>query len=182
MNVIVNGTNYVTSDNVFSSNFALSENKECFIDYTTVNKELLKINLFKCSSISGTGRILMYNLFDFLLYQNYITKQTKVSLVPSADFFYVERIQPDQDKLIKYYESLGFIKRENNGIIHLIERVGDIMSNIENYHNRTMVDHEEENQFYFPGGKRRKSKRSKSKRTKSKRTKSKRSKSKRTKM
>ena len=181
MNVIVNGTNYVTSDGVFSSNFALSENPDCFIDYTTVNKELLKINLFKCSSVSGTGRIVMYDLFYFLLYQKYITEQTKVSLVPSADFFYVERIQPDQDKLIKYYESLGFIKRENNGIIHLIEKVGDIMWNIQYYHNRTIVDPNEVNEF-SRGGKRSKGKRSKGKRSKSKRSKSKRSKSKRTKM
>jgi hypothetical protein len=153
MTINVRGTDYVISDGVVSDKFALSENPKCFIEFTIVDVNLLKIDLFKCSSISGTGRILMYDLFYFLITNNYITQQTKVTLVPDAYVFYVERITPNQQKLLEYYDKLGFNKRENideNGVITLSGTVSDIMSNIEYFYNRTIVDPDEENQFYLP--------------------------------
>ena len=179
MNVNVNGTNYVISDGLVSKKFALSENPDCFIEFTVVDINLLKIDLFKCSSTAGTGRILMYDLFYFLITNNYITQQTKVTLVPAAYVLYVERITPNQPNLLEYYYKLGFDKRESideNGVITLSGIVGHIMWNISQYLNTTVIDHDEENQFYSQGGKRSRSKKGKSKKGKSKKSKSKKSK------
>jgi hypothetical protein len=171
----INGIEYFISKGIVSTKFELNENPDCFIEFTIENTTLLIIDLFKCSSTPGTGRILMYNLFDYLISNNYITLQTKVSLVPGAYIFSVERIKPNQSKLVKYYDKLGFNKRENiddNGIITLSGIVGRIMWNIQNYNERTIIDPNEENIFYLPGGKKRKSKRRKRiKRNKSKKVK-----------
>jgi hypothetical protein len=164
----INGTNYVISKGVISTRFALQENlKECYIECKIENEKLLKIDLFTCSSAPGTGRMLMYDLFFYLIHNNYITPQTKVTLIPGAYYFEVERITPNQTKLVKYYDKLGFDKRENideNEVITLSGIVDPIMWNIKHYDDRTPIDPNEENQFYSTGGKRRKSKRKKSKR------------------
>jgi len=176
------GTEYIISKGMMTFSFALKENPHCFIEFTIENINLLKIDLFKCSSVPGTGRVLMYNLFVYLIYNNVITPKTKVTIFPSADLFEIERIPiPDQRKLVKYYNKLGFDKNETihkEGVVTLSGIVDAIMWNIEYYHNRTIIDHDKENQFYSTGGKRSKSKRMKSKRMKSKRKKSKRMKSK----
>ena len=105
INVNINGTNYVISKGIITTNFALQENPDCFIEFTIENENLLKIDLFKCSSAPGTGRVLMYNLFYFLIYNNLITYETKVTIFPSAGLFEIERIpNPDQQKLVKYYD------------------------------------------------------------------------------
>jgi hypothetical protein len=157
-----------------STRFALQENlKECYIEYTIKDINQVKIDLFTCSSAPGTGRVLMYNLFYYLINNNLITYQTKVTLIPGAYYFEVERITPNQRKLVEYYDKLGFDKIENideNEVITLSGIVGAIMWNIEQYHNITRIDPNEENEFYSTGGKRRKSKRMKSKRKKRKRT------------
>jgi len=67
------GTNYVISQGMMTFSFALEENPDCFIEFTIENINLLKIDLFKCSSAPGTGRVLMYNLFDYLIKNNLIT-------------------------------------------------------------------------------------------------------------
>jgi len=86
--------------------------------------------------------------------------------------FEIERIStPNQRKLVEYYNKLGFDKNEiihKEGLATLSGIVGAIMWNIEQYHNRTIIDPDEENEF-LTGGKRHKSKRNKSKRRKSKR-------------
>lgn len=178
INININGIEYFISKGTVSTKFELNENPDCFIEFTIENKTLLIIDLFKCSSTPGTGRILMYNLFNYLISKNYITLETKVSLVPGAHIFSVERIKPNQSKLIKYYDNLGFDKIENiddNGIITFSGIVSRIMWNIENYNERTIIDPNEANIFYLPGGKKRKSKRRKrnkrSKRIKSKKVK-----------
>ena len=117
--------------------FREEQNEECYIEFTIVEPDnSVYIDYFKCTSEAGSGRILMKDFLTYLL--NYpqsiaISKNTKISLTADAFALHNYRIRrKDHDKLIKYYQQLGFslIKKDSS---KLIGDLGTIIEKIENY-------------------------------------------------
>jgi hypothetical protein len=159
--IFINSRYYVLIPGIVTATkFALAGNLDCFIEYSIIpNNNHLDIDLFKCSDISGSGRMLMRDLIYYLLSNNLINYQTNISLVPSAHVFYVKRIKPNQQKLEFYYNKLGFDKITNideNGVKTFSGTVGNILYHIQYYNNTIDISDEEENEFWL-GGRRKRS-------------------------
>jgi pantothenate kinase len=116
-------------------NFKKNDKNECHITAIIYNKNNIKIDYWvsECEE-KGTGRIIMKDFLEYLL-SNTVEKDTNVLVTIDANQVPNSRITVrDDEKLIKYYNSIGFINETNwAGNTILSGKVGNIIEKILNY-------------------------------------------------
>jgi pantothenate kinase len=116
-------------------NFKKNDKNECRITAIIYNKNNIKIDYWvsECEE-KGTGRIIMKDFLEYLL-SNTVEKDTNVLVTIDANQVPNSRITVrDDEKLIKYYNSIGFINETNwAGNTILSGKVGNIIEKILNY-------------------------------------------------
>jgi hypothetical protein len=166
-NIIINGNNYTLSTNNLLSRikdgvkqFKRTDNNECFIEFQfTQYNQSVWIDYWKCTSVKGTGVVVMKDFLTYLL--NNKTQPINIMRTTIIQAYAVASAIPNprvtdrsQEKLVDFYKKIGFNVVENKGGFTKVS--GTIENIIEKITNHS-------------GGKFRKTKRRKTKRRKTKR-------------
>jgi hypothetical protein len=115
--------------------FKKNDNSECRITAIIYNKYNIKIEYWVSDGEEkGTGRVIMKDFLEYLLTK---TVENDTNVLVSVDSKQVPNSRitvRDDEKLIKYYNSIGFIDETNwAGNTILSGKVGDIIDKILKY-------------------------------------------------